>query len=151
MGKSLEQSRESLEIECRVFTKCLTGVEANTYIQDKYKEAHLFLSGLTSCDDFDNLLVSIARRSRISCRVADAYARWFAPQSVLRCKLVTLLAILECTSPYSTEFDETPSAFLPLLVAGWGIAILGNVVALSIGVLLLHPTRVWLRMSRRRI
>jgi NADH dehydrogenase len=99
-------SDEDLDAECRAFTLHVIGREADDYVHAKYRAAHDRLAALHSRDAFDLFLVRFARRGRLLTKLADAYAAVAMPSSVLRRKLVLLLAILETCPPYHRILDE---------------------------------------------
>jgi hypothetical protein len=73
--------------------------------------------------------------------VADAWARWAAPRSALRKKLVVLLAILEVSPPFAAELDQ-PTGSRSLEWAGIVGSGLTSLLALSIGLVLFLPVRL---------
>ena len=94
-----------IEHEARVLGRYLSGAEPSAYVLAKYAQAHrLGLPQLEPESRFDELLVAFARGGTFRAYVADAHARGFRPASLLRRKLVLLLAILEC-SPEGVELD----------------------------------------------
>lgn len=104
-------ARGSLERECIVFTRYLTGQRPDQYVVDRYVEAHALRPGLAAgpATAFDRLLAGLAARHPLAARLADAFAGVFDRRSLLREKLVVLLAILE-TSPTTAACVEVPDA-----------------------------------------
>lgn len=104
-------ARGSLERECIVFTRYLTGRRPDRYVVDRYVEAHALRPGLAAgpATAFDRLLAGLAARHPLAARLADAFAGVFDRRSLLREKLVVLLAILE-TSPTAAACVEAPDA-----------------------------------------
>jgi NADH dehydrogenase len=98
--------RVQLERECVVFAAHLLGVAPDAYVRRKYAEAHCHLAGLATVNRFERLLVGVAGRHQRLTAFADAYAALFAPDSVLRRKLVLLLALLETSSPSAAAIDR---------------------------------------------
>lgn len=121
-----------LEAECRVFTTYLAGQSANAYVIAKYIEAHRVCRGLKERTRFESWLGAVARANRRLTRIADAYARIFAPHSVLRHKLVLLLAILETSPPSYRSLETVKQRGL----LGHFVALTGHGIAASISLLL---------------
>lgn len=112
--------RGALAAECVVFTRHLLGVAPAAAVVEAYVAAHERAPDYDAATVFDVRLVAVARRGPLFARLADAYARLFAPAGLLRRKLVLLLAILETTPPHAAAIDA------PL--AG---GVLGTVLALG--------------------
>jgi hypothetical protein len=109
----------------------------------KYSAAHTALSTLSSANRFDSFLVRFARMGPRCANVADAHAALFAPTSLLRKKLVVLLAILETSWPYCELIDAPLGGGRPTLaVAALASVGVGAVVALAISVPILLPIRL---------
>lgn len=79
-------------------------------------------------DRFDRWLVNVARRSTLTCGLADSYARLVRPHGTLRRKLTLTLAVLESTpathAAYDTPLPSSPVvAWLAMaaLGAGWAL------------------------------
>lgn len=111
-------SSEALTEECRVFTRYLAASTPTTYVVDQYIKAHHTTRKFRPADLFDQRLVGFARRHPLSARLADSFARVFAPSSLLRRKLVLLLAILETAPPTCHVIDRPPSDNR-MVLAGW--------------------------------
>ena len=128
--------------ECRVFTRFLVGGLPDEYITSSYVTAHRVRPGFYGGTPFDGVLLGLARRAPLGTRLADAHSRIFAPSSLLRRKLVLLLAILETSAPYTAHIDDPgrgPRVFLPLRLAVHGILAVASLLA---GTLLLLPLRL---------
>ena len=86
---------DSLDRECDVFARYLTGVPAGDYLRTKYREAHggggpgAGVVG-PATGSFDSALVGFARSGTFATRLADAHARLFANGGLLRRKLVLM-------------------------------------------------------------
>jgi nucleoside-diphosphate-sugar epimerase len=141
---------DSLDEECRVFTRHLLGIEPTRYIVDHYVRAHLVSPKFAPDDGFDRYLVRFAARHFVLARLADSYARVFVSGSLLRRKLVLLLAILETAPPSHRLIDQPPGGG-PILIAGrlvaQGILWLAGLVAAS---LFLAPARLTMRTRKSR-
>jgi hypothetical protein len=92
-----------LQREFRIFTRYLTGGPLNSYVLEKYVDAHEKVSRYQVRHPFDRLLLRLSVIHPMATKLADAYARAFAPSCALRKKLVLLLAVLE-TSPSGHSF-----------------------------------------------
>jgi NADH dehydrogenase len=136
--------RARLEQECRVFTAHLVGLVPDAYVRRKYVEAHCHVAGLTATTRFERALLGVAGVHRSLAALADAYARTCLPGSVLRRKLVLLLALLESASPASAAIDREvagrPAWVLIRLTARGGVA----VARLLAGTVIFTPIRVLL-------
>ena len=130
-----------LKRECEVFTRHLAGRGPTPYVARRYEDAHAVLGGLAPQDGHGRWLLRVARSGRPGCRVADAWARWAAPRSALRKKLVVLLAILEVSPPFAAELDQ-PTGSRSLEWAGIVGSGLTSLLALSIGLVLFLPVRL---------
>lgn len=90
-----------------MFCDYLTGQEAGSYVARKYAEGHGVsdIGRRLASDAFDRVLVRWSRRSTWVTRWADIYTRWFYRRSVLRRKLLLLMAILECAPEHYAFFE----------------------------------------------
>lgn len=135
---------EALERECEVFARYLSGASPSEYVLKQYLAAHA--AGVVlppgGASRFDEFVVGLARRGAWLARALDAHARVFANGSLLRRKLVLMLALLEVRSPHAEALDTpTGSSRALMLVA---MAWLGVRFALSVvlAALLLLPARI---------
>jgi NADH dehydrogenase len=99
-----------LNAECARFSQRLVGFAASPALCARYVEQQRAL-GLDRAAGFDALLVSLARRGGFALALADAYAGWLARRSLLRTKLVGVLALLE-TSAEGYAAVDAPDARL---------------------------------------
>jgi hypothetical protein len=121
----------------------LLGRDASEYVCLKYAAAHAALSTLSPVSRFDSFLVRFARTGPRCTKIADAHAAIFAPDSLLRKKLVVLLAILETSSPYCELIDAPLGSGRPILaLAALGLVGVGALVALAVGVPVLLPIQL---------
>jgi hypothetical protein len=103
---------ERLDRECVVFCRYLIGQEPNEYVKRKYQEAHR-RSSLPSdrrLDPADDFLVKVASISPWTTRLVDVHARVFCKSSLVRKKLILMLAILESCAPTHHYLDAVDSA-----------------------------------------
>ena len=89
--------------------------------------------------------MKLSARSPLLVRLADAYASLFLKHSLLRKKLILLLAILENAPPAQAKFDHPDSAKLLGLLAtlGWHGVVYAATLILS--VILFGPLHLILR------
>jgi len=134
---------DTLDRECVVFTRYLIGIPPGPQVVAHYRAYHQQQRIPAAPHGFDALLTGLARQNPLSTRLADAWGRFFAPRSLLRRKLVGLLAILE-TSPDTFSRIDRPAARGGLWAFLFGAAWRGCVTALCVlaGVFLLLP--LWL-------
>ena len=134
--------RVQLERECVVFAAHLLGVVPDAYVRRKYAEAHCHLAGLAAVNRFERVLVGVAGRHRRLAAFADAYAALFAPDSVLRRKLVLLLALLETSAPSSAAIDRAVGGGPVSVMARLAARGLVATVHLAVGTALFLPARL---------
>lgn len=139
-----------LERECSVFTRLLVGEAATPSIIAKYREAHTVLEGCVPASALDRRLTAVASGGAARARMADAYARLFAPDTAFRRKLVLLLAILETSPPFHARIDRTeprgPAMTIVRLALAGGV---GALAALA-GVVLFGPGHLWDKLAGSR-
>lgn len=90
------ETSENLERECRVFTNYLINIDPDKYVTGNYIRGHKICRIDGETDFFNTLLVRAANRNSFLLKLADAYTSIFYKSSVLRKKLLLLLAIMEC-------------------------------------------------------
>jgi hypothetical protein len=142
---------DQLERECRSYAQYLTGNEPSLYVIEKYRDAHQRCSALEGLkgDPFDQFLVETSARGPGWARLADSYASRFRKQSVLRRKLVTALAILECAAPSFEFLDRVDrgSTIGAILRLAFGAALYA--VHVRVAVALFTPARVGIALRSR--
>ncbi|MFN2399240.1 MAG: hypothetical protein ABR543_11455 [Gemmatimonadaceae bacterium] len=141
-----------MERECRVFCKYLVGQAPNAYVLGKYVDGHRSSNFRTHgpAQSIDRLLMRIALAQPLGTRLADTYARVFVPRSVLRHKLVLLLAIIESCAPTHEFFDGPPKPGLPSLAFEFARAGVGFAIAFAVGCILLLPAHAVLSLAQTR-
>lgn len=135
--------RNALSRECQVFSRYLVGRPPHDYILNKYLEAHRLAADYAGGSRFDRLLVTLAARGTAGASLADSYACLFARRSMLRRKLILLLAILESCAPargFLDEIEPVSRVLLLLRLLGRGTLFLIRVVAAAIFLLPLQLT-----------
>jgi hypothetical protein len=137
---------KALDRECSVFCRYLIGQAPNDYVKKKYREAHRSRSFARHNPSIpsDDFLVKIARISPWSTRFIDVYSSFFQRTSLVRKKLVLLLAILESAEP-SHHYLESVDSTIALIVVKSVLRSLTFVVLLLIGAVLIFPFQLVFR------
>jgi hypothetical protein len=134
-------SERRLQRECRVFTRHLIGTAPGEYVAERYLDAHRVRTDFTPRSRFDRFLCSFAAVTPLAARLADAWCAMFAPGSVLRRKLVLLLAMLESCAPHYRRLEDV-SGNRALAFAGlFGRGLVAALVLL-VSVLVFLPARI---------
>lgn len=142
-----------LERECRVFARYLTGRVPEDYVGRKYLEA--FSSArraqLAACGRFDRVLLSLACTHPLLTRVSDIYSRLFCFDSVVRRRLVMLLALIESDAASIGRLDYPNCGGMAGLVFGMAARGLVSVLCLLPALVTLLPLQLLLgRCNRQR-
>lgn len=105
--------------ECRLYCRYLIGETPNDYVVEKYALYHSRndARAILAEDRFDSLLLRFSRISPLTTGLVDAYISVFRKHSVVRKKLVLLLAILECTPSSFPKLDSTDDGSRPWICA----------------------------------
>lgn len=135
--------------ECQVFCRYLSDRPPPAEVLSAYQRAHR--CGVVEVEaaelPIDAALLWIARLGPSLTRAADAYAVTFAKSSLLRRKLVLLLAILESCGSTSGAVDTV----VPGPRVRWAAGIALNVVVFAAGLCLVAaavvPLRIWYRFA----
>jgi len=129
-----------LEIEARVLGRYLVRAEPPSYVVGKYIDYHR--RHPQTGDRFDRFLLALSSRAPFLAAVADSYCSRFCKQSLLRRKLVLLLALLECSAESSRYLDSSDGANGVLLWAtmGWHAGL--HVLALAVSLIVVLPVHV---------
>jgi hypothetical protein len=132
-----------LERECDVLARHLGASAGDAYVRAQYRAAHeagvVELPGTTR---FERAVVRVARTMPLLLRSLDAHARVFAPSSLLRRKLVLVLAILEVRAPHDEELDTPTGTSVLAMFARMAWLGLQFSAALVLGSLLSLP--IWI-------
>jgi len=131
----------ALNDECHVFTYYLINQRPNGYVLNKYRDAHRASDAFHNPDTnpFDTFLVSISTTSPFVTKLVDSYTSVFFRRSVVRKKMVLLLAIIESCAPTHSHLDSPdPCAKTTLWIrmVRRGIA---SVLTLFLSMVLLMP------------
>jgi hypothetical protein len=135
--------------ECRIFTRYLIDREPAADVVEAYERAHRVSAvGATRASRARNeALMTLARIGPRCAWAADAYAALFERASVLRRKLVLLVAILESRHETVAVMD----AAVPGSRAGWLLRTLAqtglSVVIGSLAALVILPLGAWYRLA----
>jgi hypothetical protein len=116
------ERRAILAAECGVFCRYLVERDAPPEVLAAYQRAHEHgtVEAGVIATPLDHALLRIARTAPSVARTADAYASLFAGSSLLRRKLVLLLAILESRGPTAAALDTAGRGSGVLWVAQLG-------------------------------
>lgn len=130
--------------ECRVFTRYLIGADPDNSVAATYQELSSAAAfGSRTWDRFDHFLVRMAAWHPVAAVVADLHARFFRPHTLLRHKLVLLLAILE-VAPGTAARLQGSGGGLARTAGTVALAGLVSVAALLAGLVVLLPARLLL-------
>lgn len=112
-----------IERECDVFARYLSGRAPEAYVRRKYLEAFSSMqqAQLAACGRFDQLLLKLAGMHPLLTRVTDSYSRFFCFDSVVRRRLIMLLALLESDAASIRRLDYPNCGGLPGLVMGMAV------------------------------
>jgi len=127
-------SDATLEAECSVFTRYLTGLDANSYVQTRYRIGHTAAALAGDPSPADARLLAWAQRHPRWTELSDAFAALCARDSRLRSKLVLLFAILETVEPYQRHLDRrSRMGWVGLGLAGVRAALVTTAAVLCLG------------------
>lgn len=96
-----------LNNECNVFLRYLIDHEPNSYVRDKYIDAHTMSDVFHNpeLNHFDTFLMNVSVRHPFFTKLVDSYTSVFYRNSIVRKKWVLLLSIMESYAPTSSYFD----------------------------------------------
>jgi len=124
--------------------------EPNSYIMKKFNEAHKVGSISPPSDTFNRLLLRLARTNPLWTKLVDTYSVVFCNSSVVRNKLILLLAILESNADTCVRLDavdESRKLVFLLKIMGRGCIF---VLVLFLSVIIFLPVHI-LSVSSRLI
>jgi len=147
--KTARLDDHTLDRECTVFCRYLIGQEPNDYVKQKYRAAHRTSPLGDAGDAADAFLIKVAGIGSWSTKIIDAYTRVFRPFSILRKKLVLLLAVLESCAPTHAYLDSVDSSSIPLLFLRLVQRCLIFVLLVIVGVVVILPVELILRGSAK--
>ena len=134
--------RDALIHECRTITHYLLGQAPDPELIERYIEANITLIR-EEIPPSDKATVNFVQRHPWSLPYLDAASAFLRPQSVLRSKILLMVALLEAT-PQFTDIFIPESFSIPQFLwrmAGYGIS---SAVKVSIGILV-YPFAVYLK------
>ena len=140
---------EKLDRECVVFCRYLIGQKPNEYVKKKYREAHRRNSLLCDrgSDDSEGFLVKFASMSPWTSRLVDVHDRVFRKSSLVRKKLILILAILESCAPTHQYLDAVDSATVMRLFLSALYRCSTFVLMLLLAIVVIVPLQLGLRGS----
>ena len=141
-----------LNHECDIFCRYLTDASPSTYVMAKYRDGHECgdFGNYQGMSRFDRFVLWGARRSLFSTRLLDSYLRVFDNTSILRKKLILLLAILESCAPEYEYFEKADPVSKPILFLIFLAKGIGFMVNIAISMMLIAPIQLILSFSKRQ-
>jgi hypothetical protein len=138
-----------LDRECGVFCRYLIGENPNEYIKKKYRDAHLGhpFTASNASHPFDEFLLGMASVNTWTTRLIDVYSVVFQPSSLVRKKLILLLAILESSAPTHRFLDSVDSNFLLFFLMKCVFRLLTFFGVLVVVIVLIFPLQLFVRGS----
>lgn len=117
----METTPQMLDRECTLFTNYLIRQDPTPYVLAKYRQAHRAGAKLYQIQvgPFDRLLLELSQSHLAATLLVDAYATLFFRNSLVRKKMVLLLAILESCAPTFALFEETDPGGASVFVLGF--------------------------------
>lgn len=131
-----------VETECQVFCRHLIGEEPSAYVLSRYRAGLLSKTfKLGAPGGFDTLLNRVAATNPFFAGAADAYSRFLRPNSLVRRKIILLLAILEST-PASPKLEQGDDCGVVVFFFRCAAATLMTGVRLAVGSALFLPLQI---------
>ena len=130
--------------ECIALCRYLSSAMPSVYVMDCYERLRpsVQVNERTGSALIERSLLASASLGPIALRAADGYARVFRPRSLLRRRLILLLAILENSPPTErllNSSDERSFLGVGLRLAG---TMMASVLCTLVGTVLLGPIHV---------
>ncbi len=122
--KNQADNTDVLAHECRVITRYLLGQDPPEDLIQRYIQANSVLFS-DKASHSDLAVVAFVRRNPWSLPFIDAASALLRPNSLLRNKILVMIAILEATPQFTGAFIPEPSS-IPLIawrMARYGISI----------------------------
>jgi hypothetical protein len=141
---------DALALECRTFTQYLVGADPAADVVAAYHRAHVVTAVApagASSRPLDRALLRVARLGPVCTRAADSYAAAFARSTVLRRKLVLLVAILESRGETASTIDSADPGGRAAWMFRVGAQITASALMLALAALVIIPLRLWYRVS----
>ena len=139
----------SLARECSIFTRYLIGCEPPSDIVTAYQRAHAVsaVAASRASPPLDRALLAVAHVGPRLARTADAYAALFAKASLLRRKLVLLVAILESRQQTAALIDTSVPGSLASGFLAVGLNAFASASMACFAALLIGPLFIWYRAA----
>ena len=150
MAEMNSREHRQLEHECMVFCRYLVKQDPTDYVRAKYRAGVSALLKDRTPSRLDAALVRIAGSHPLVARLADAYARFVLPRSLLRSKLVLLLAILESAAPTEEKFRRTSSAPAFLVIGSLVLHTIAFALTLLLALVVFLPVHLLLLLRREK-
>ena len=127
--------------ECHVYARYLADTNPTPYVVDAYARLRPTASRSARADArlIERSLLAASRWGAWPLRVADGYARFFLPRSVLRRRLVLMLAILENSPDGERQLNSGDEGSLVAVGARLMLTGVASVLCLAIGVVCFAP------------
>ena len=140
-----------LRDECRLFTRYLLGREPDAYVLERYVSLQIAaVRGAPAPVSLDSLLLNTARSNVFALRCADAYARIFRPQCLLRRKLILIFAILENSQGFPSRFTSGVSSSYVFALARIAATLTGFALTLIASLFVIVPRALLTGWQSRR-
>lgn len=135
--------QDSLNEECTIFCRYLINQTPNSYVLKKYKEGHEATPALNiGADDFDGLLIKIAKIRPFFTKLVDTFTAVFSKYSLFRKKMVLLIAILESCNPMHQYLDSADMSIRPVLLIKMIYKGLLFIFTLLLSIIIILPLRI---------
>ncbi|MEO8622669.1 MAG: hypothetical protein ABI625_16480 [bacterium] len=144
--------RDAIAAECTLFARYLADAEPTSYVTACYLRLHSSadLPDETSRVLIERALLAFAQEGVLPLRIADAYARFFRPRSLLRRRLVLLLAVLENSAPTERSLNAGASGSLVTIGALLVLTFIASGLSLVAGVIAFGPIHLASALSGGR-
>jgi nucleoside-diphosphate-sugar epimerase len=116
-AKPSSRTFNDLKKECSILTDYLIRREPDTYVQEKYIQAHKVTGFGGDTGLFDSLLIKAANSNAFILKLADSYTSIFYKNAILRKKLLLVLAILECCDSTYRDIDRGKEGPVSIMLA----------------------------------
>jgi len=136
---------DRLDDECTVFVKYLTGAEPAPDVLAAYRRAHevsAVVADHATLRSLESALLQVARIGPAYARLADSYAGAFARASVLRRKLVLLVAILESRGATAAALDTATPGSRAMWILETSARVAVSAVLVLLATLIILPVRL---------
>jgi NADH dehydrogenase len=142
---------KTLNHEGRIYTNFLIHQEPSDYVLDKYRQAHNVAAPLRNRNysELENFALKLSRKNPLATRLVDAYAVFFMKGSIIRKKLILLMAILETSNPSALAFEQPDSSNVFKIILNLGLQGLTFTFALLVGLIIFIPARLWFAILRK--